>query len=617
MRFEVEYRQLSDLNSQYSVFRFCGRRAASHITAAYIGRFGIEYLTKMVGANYMGGKRNTARAKSRDAVGRAHRRHFGRQRLASALCVTQENRAHPSAITRSSVLPEITLAHARCDASGDTGATSSRGVVSGDRLYSPTPPSYTTRRNKPSKVLGALDISDHTSMRAAIHRILKQPNLIGINTSKLTETAYIETPVAVRRSTDALIHPKDLGTQYSEIVSKQVFHPQVSYPQISRHEPTSLPGTIPNSSHEHTESGILSPPDSPPGICGVTFRDAFDDSGYAEVQSFAGTNPCFRTERNGPEGPNAFLGDVVYPLPRSSPFSSSSRSSNNSILDLDTSPRAAIHPGRSDGLSEDVDYVDASSLRSIHRPIFPRSTISSFTDLNEEDLAAKRSRTVCCNDSCTFPSTGNNDFQDLFSSESGRGSICDLASLVVAEDDLPSDISIDLLSDPHPWETIGRILKLEPPDPSTLQSVEINFTKDREGVGYISPEMSGTCSARSSDATSFETMINDKPTHDIRVASSADLHIFEIAGPEVPDADDPMAANTPDSLCANNSTRLLLDAEPPFKTRNEVDPCTLNEHARSSNPLAIIVGTTAAEPDVDVTFDGPCLFGDSDLEEDA
>lgn len=492
-------------------------------------------------------------------------------------------------------------------------------------------------------------------MRAAIHRILEQPNLIGINTSKLTETAYIETPVAVRRSTDALIHPKvqwskivaggnthaiilnlqDLGAQYSEIVSEQVFHPQVSYPQISRHEPTSLPGTIPNSSHEHTESGILSPPDSPLGICGVTFQDAFDDSGYAEVRSFTGTNPCFRTERNGPEWPNAFLGDVVYPLPRSSPFSSSSRSSNNSILDLDTSPRAPIHPGRSDDLSEDVDYVDASSSRSIHRPIFRQSpqspsiregsndvdaarfTISSFTDLNEEDLAAKRPRTVCCNDSCTFPSTGNNDFQDLFSSESGRGSIRDLASLKIAEDDLPSDISIDLLSDPHPWETIGRILKLEPPDPPTLQPVEINFTKDREGVGYISPEMSGTCSARSSDAASFETMINDKPTHDIRVASSGDLRIFEIAGPEVPDADDPMAANTPDSLCVNNSTRLLLDAEPPFKTRNEVDPCTPNEHARSSNPLAIIVGTTAAEPDVDVTFDGPCLFGDSDLEEDA
>jgi hypothetical protein len=108
----------------------------------------------------MGGKRNTARAKSKDIIGRAQRRHFGKQRLASALCVTQETRVHPSAPTLSSVLPEITLAHARCDASTDSGATSSRKVFSGDRLYSSTSPSYTTQRNKPSKVLGALDILD-------------------------------------------------------------------------------------------------------------------------------------------------------------------------------------------------------------------------------------------------------------------------------------------------------------------------------------------------------------------------------------------------------------------------------------------------------------------------
>lgn len=408
----------------------------------------------------------------------------------------------------------------------------------------------------------------------------------------------------------------------------------MSYPQISRHEPTSLPGINLDTSHEHTESGILSPPDSPSGICDVTFRDAFDDSGYAEVQSFTETKPFFCTESNEPKRPNAFLDDVVYPLPQSSPFSSSSRSSNNSILDLDTSPRATIRPGRSDDLSEDVDYVDAS-LRSIHRPIFRQSprrpsiredsndvdearfTISSFTSSDEEDLEAERPRTVCCNDRYAFPSTGNNDSRHSFSSESGRGSIRDLAGLEVTEDGLPSDISIDFLSDPHPWETIGRILKLKPPEPSTLQCMKINFTKDREGVGYTSPEMSGTCNARSSDATPFETMINNQPTHDIRVASSADLPMFQIAGSEVLDADDHMATNTPDSLGADNSTRPLLDAKSPFKIRSEVDPCTPNEHAQSSNPLAIIVGATAAKPDVDVTFDGPCLFGDSDLDEDA
>jgi len=53
-------------------------------------------------------------------------------------------------------------------------------------------------------------------MRAAINRILKQPNLIGINTSKPTETAYIGDPVAVRRPTDAHIH---LKVQWSKIIA--------------------------------------------------------------------------------------------------------------------------------------------------------------------------------------------------------------------------------------------------------------------------------------------------------------------------------------------------------------------------------------------------------------
>lgn len=151
--------------------------SSSHITTAYIGHFGVEDLAKMAGANYMGGKRssspaehhwrltykthsprNTARTKSKDVVGRAQRRHFGKRRLASALCVTQENRVHTSA-PMLSFLSEITLAHARRDASTDSGATS-RKVISGDRLYSSRSPSNTTQRNKPSKILGALDTLD-------------------------------------------------------------------------------------------------------------------------------------------------------------------------------------------------------------------------------------------------------------------------------------------------------------------------------------------------------------------------------------------------------------------------------------------------------------------------
>lgn len=193
----------------------------------------------------------------------------------------------------------------------------------------------------------------------------------------------------------------------------------------------------------------------------------------------------------------------------------------------------------------------------------------------------------------------------------------------------PSDIPIDFLSDPHPWETIGRILKLKPPRACAVQSVTINFTKDREGVGYVSPEKSGTCDARPSDA-SFETRIDDTPADDTHGTSDVEPPILDS---EVSIVDSRITIDTPDSPCTSNSTWPLLDEGPPFTAPAEVPAhvhvhppqeapsilgthCTQNEHTRPSPPLANIVGATAPEPDVDVTFDGPCLFGDSDLEED-
>lgn len=426
---------------------------------------------------------------------------------------------------------------------------------------------------------------------------------------------------------------------------KRVFDPTVSYPQISKYEHICLPGTNPNPRYEPTENSGLLSPDSP-RICDIKSWDAFDGSANAEAQLYTGANPFFCTEGDEFEKPNAFP-DAVDPLPRSSPLPSSSQTSDNLILDLDTSPLAAIRFGQSDHLSEeDDDCDDTSSLRSvrlqsqifsIHEGSVPvddvQSTISLLTSSDEEELKLEQSRTTRYDDHRAFPSTGNNDFQHTFPSEYGSDSIRVLTSQGVTEDNIQSGISIDFLSDPHPWETIGRILKLQLSKPSAAQPIKISFTKDREGVGYVSPETSGTCNAWSSDATSFETRIDDEPPGDTHVASSADPPILEIAELEVPNSYGRMAVDTPDSPCANNSMRPLFDAEIPATTRGEVDlydhvrtlqevppipviNCTQNEHIRSSSPLAITIGTAVAEPDVDVTFDGPCLFSDSDLEED-
>lgn len=398
-------------------------------------------------------------------------------------------------------------------------------------------------------------------------------------------------------------------------------------PQIPKHEHISLAETDPNPRYAPTERSVLSPPDSPYEIYDVKSRDTFDDSVYAEAQLLTVANPLFCTEGDGPTKPNIFP-DAIEPLPRSSPSPSSSQTSDNSIPGLDTSPPAAIRFGQSGHLSEeDVDY-------SFRQPSWRFSVLEgsarvdeSFTSPDEEELELERSRTKCYDDNRAFPSTGNNDSRYSLLSEYGCDSIRVLTSHESTEDNVPSDISIDFLSDPHPWETIGKILKLEPPEPSAAQSVEISFTKGKEGVGYVSPERSGSCKSHSSDAA-FETRIDDRPLDDIQVASSAD--ILEIARPEVLDSDGRMAVDTPDPPCANNSGRLLIDAEIRGEvglyshvcTLQEVPPipvirCTQNGHTRSPSPLAIVVGTTVVdESDVDMMFDGPCLFGDSDLEED-
>ncbi|KAG8218464.1 hypothetical protein J3R82DRAFT_4094 [Butyriboletus roseoflavus] len=603
----------------------------------------------MAGANYMGGKRNTARAKSKDIVGRAQRCHFGKQRLASALCVTQTNRVYPNTPTLSSILPEMTLAHARCDANTDLDATSSIKVFSGDRLYSSTLANNTTQRSKPSKVLGALDILDHTSMRAAIDRILQQPDFIGINVPKLKETAYTEhmhTPAAVKRPTKAHFDPEDPDTQQSEIVSKHVSEPPVSYPQIPKHEHINLPETNPNPryGYEPTANSALLPPDSP-RMHDAKSWNTFNDSAYTGARLFTGASPLLCTEGNAPEKPNTFA-DTIGPLPWSSPFLSGLQSSNQSILGLGASPCAANRFRQSDHLSEEEDDCDdVSLLRSIRQPsrnFFmrddsvrvdeTRSTISSFTD-SDEELELGLSRTTYYDDNRTLSLTGNSDFRCSFPSEYGRDSIRVLTSQESTEDNIPSGILVDFLSDPRPWETIGRILKLKPPEPPAVRSVEISFTKDREGVGYVSPERSGTCNARSSDATSSETRIDNKPSDDINVASSGNLPMLEIVELEVPNADGRMTVESPDSTWANDSARPLFDTGPPSTTRGEADPyihmdtqqefppipvihCTQNKHTQYSSYLSITVGTTVAEPDVDLTFDGPCLFGESDLEED-
>ncbi|KAG9317286.1 hypothetical protein JVU11DRAFT_1482 [Chiua virens] len=563
----------------------------------------------MVGANYMGGKRHTARAKSKDVIGRAQRRHFGKQRLASALRVTQDNRAHRNAQTLSAILPQITLAHARNEKDTGSNATSLRGVVSGDRSYVPKPPSNVARYKKPSKVLGTLDTLDHVSMRAAIDRILQKSNLVGINTSTRKETVH----------TERMQTPVDPDTRTEAQVSTHAFDSGVSYPEISEHQYAGLYGIDPNPRYGPTESDTSSAPGSP-------YRNP-------EVTSWD-------TRRD-----NSKISDAFDPLPwsRSSPLPSSSQWSDNLILNLDTSPCGATRLGRPDAHSsrEDCAYMDASESSSNFLPAFCRSswsfsseegsaavcetqrTTSLLIDSPGEETEAERVR--------DFPSIEDGDYRHTFPGGYGCDGLRFSTSPEVAECNVSSCISVDFLSDPHPWETIGKILKLASTEPSIVRSVKFDFTRDREGVGYVS-EGSRAYDGLHSHVSSFETGIDAKPTNDIHAMSSADRSILEIADLEVPHTDDRMAIDTTLSPHISNSTVPLLNGAFPSTAPREVDETRVHarqdsealptlaihvdSHTQSLSPITITVETTSVVPVPDLTFAGPCLFGDSDLEED-
>ncbi|KAI9060999.1 hypothetical protein FKP32DRAFT_1594674 [Trametes sanguinea] len=141
----------------------------------------------MPGANYMGGKRNAARARVKDATGKVQRDHFGKKRF--EILRTGLSKGHGSARDRANktgsgprVLPEISLAHATraCNRQQpdpyrpillDTSATHLRSF--------PTPlPQSTSSR---SRILKALDAENPVAQRAQLDSILKMPDLLGLS----------------------------------------------------------------------------------------------------------------------------------------------------------------------------------------------------------------------------------------------------------------------------------------------------------------------------------------------------------------------------------------------------------------------------------------------------
>ncbi|KAJ3867018.1 hypothetical protein EV359DRAFT_78979 [Lentinula novae-zelandiae] len=156
----------------------------------------------MTGANYMGGKRNAAKARVRDSASRAQKRYFGAQRLNLAANrgsgMTEKSGvnlildlAQTNGSTKS--IPDIKLAHARQNSSNTTSQIV--GYIPDPIRISPCTPKSQLRlskismdsnhtssaRIKPSRILQALDTCEPFALRAAMDEVLSLSDLAGLS----------------------------------------------------------------------------------------------------------------------------------------------------------------------------------------------------------------------------------------------------------------------------------------------------------------------------------------------------------------------------------------------------------------------------------------------------
>lgn len=106
--------QLGFLSST-TISNLCRQRI--HPPSSISSQRNISCSTKMAGANYMGGRRNYAKARSKDTTAKAQRNHFGKQKiLATSLSKPATLTANRCDLS-SNPIARISLAHAQQDPS--------------------------------------------------------------------------------------------------------------------------------------------------------------------------------------------------------------------------------------------------------------------------------------------------------------------------------------------------------------------------------------------------------------------------------------------------------------------------------------------------------------------
>ncbi|KAK0204536.1 hypothetical protein DFS33DRAFT_1320997 [Desarmillaria ectypa] len=135
----------------------------------------------MAGANYMGGKKNAAKVRSRNAAGRQQKRFFGLQRLnlLSKGLPLWSRRSIDSPMSKNQLQTTISLAHAK-----QSSTLIPQSYIPGPSKTQKFKPDGPSSASSSSTVLEALDTSEPMFLRAAMNQILSLPDLAGLSTYK-------------------------------------------------------------------------------------------------------------------------------------------------------------------------------------------------------------------------------------------------------------------------------------------------------------------------------------------------------------------------------------------------------------------------------------------------
>ncbi|KAI0768090.1 hypothetical protein BD413DRAFT_566680 [Trametes elegans] len=204
----------------------------------------------MPGANYMGGKRNAARARIKDATGKVQRDHFGKKRFEILRTGLSKGNVSAGQVRQSREgLPEISFAHARRDRGGEEHQESPSLSTWVSPITSISRRSLFSSASSRSMVLRALDAEDPVSERTRVVEILSNPDLLGLTSVD-------------RRRRETHVHNIEKLTSYERTrphpsgPSRMIQSPPRAF--IPDNDPVTLPCLGSPWSHERSRSSPMS-----------------------------------------------------------------------------------------------------------------------------------------------------------------------------------------------------------------------------------------------------------------------------------------------------------------------------------------------------------------------